>query len=62
MITFQIETTVAAVATDGLVKCSRNVVMQPDTVVKSIHDKTYDVIVLPGGGAGAKAFCEVGRT
>ena len=44
---------------DGIVKCSRKVMIQPDTTLKAISENQYDVIVLPGGGGGAKVFCQV---
>ena len=33
---------------DGIVKCSRKVMIQPDTTLKAISENQYDVVVLPG--------------
>ncbi len=37
----------------GPVKCSRGTVLVPDTTIKDILDKSFSMIVLPGGLAGA---------
>jgi len=49
-----VETPAAAVT------CSRNVRLVPDTTLKHAISAapSYDIVVLPGGGPGAKAFCE----
>ena len=43
----------------GAVKCSRNVVIQPDTSLEEVSTKDFDIVVLPGGAGGAKNLCEV---
>lgn len=41
-----------------MVKCSRDVVLKPDMSLEdATKDRTYDMIVLPGGLGGANAFC-----
>ncbi len=37
----------------GAVTCSRGVVLQPDTDLASVENAAFDLIVLPGGAAGA---------
>ena len=44
---------VAAGLDDGLVKCSRGVVLMPDASLDEVLDQTFDMIVLPGGLPGA---------
>ncbi|WP_435103093.1 DJ-1 family glyoxalase III [Arhodomonas sp. AD133] len=48
-----IEVTVAALA-DGPVTASRGVVLEADTTLASVLADDFDMIVLPGGGEGAK--------
>ena len=41
------------------VKCSRGVVVVPDTSLDSaLSNGPYDAVILPGGGGGAKALAE----
>lgn len=46
------EVTVAGLAS-GPVACSRGVVLQPDTTLDAVADREFDLVVLPGGAAGA---------
>lgn len=38
----------------NVVKCSRDVQIKPDRTIKEVKDNIHDVVVLPGGGKGAK--------
>ena len=51
--------TVAGLEGEQAVTCSRKVMIKPDVALGSVADKEFDVIVLPGGGPGAKRFCDV---
>ena len=55
----QIDVTIAGLSGSGAVKCSRNVVIQPDTSLEEASTKDFDIVVLPGGAGGAKNLCEV---
>ena len=46
------------IAHSEVVTCSRNVKLVPDCSLTSVKGKTFDAIVLPGGGPGAKAMRE----
>lgn len=50
--------TTASVATDGdlVITCSRGVKLLADAPLVAVADNPYDVIVLPGGLAGAECF------
>ncbi|KAL7750448.1 hypothetical protein RI367_004222 [Sorochytrium milnesiophthora] len=48
--------TVAGLASAGAVKCSRDVKVVPDVSLAEVKDKQFNVVVLPGGLGGAKAF------
>ncbi|XP_017068927.1 protein DJ-1alpha [Drosophila eugracilis] len=53
----KIDVTIAGLDNCEPVKCSRSVVIVPDTSLEqAVNQKTYDVIVLPGGLAGNKAL------
>jgi len=54
----QIDVTIAGLSGRDVVKCSRDVNIQPDTSVHDVKDKLCDVLVLPGGGKGAQNICE----
>jgi putative intracellular protease/amidase len=59
-IDFQVSVTVAGLSGTDPVKCSRNVVVCPDTSLQDAVTKApFDVIVLPGGLQGAKNLAEV---
>lgn len=47
-------TVVTAGLTDGPVTASRHVVLVPDTTWDEVDPETFDWIILPGGGPGAK--------
>uniref|UniRef100_U5EU18 Putative transcriptional regulator dj-1 n=1 Tax=Corethrella appendiculata TaxID=1370023 RepID=U5EU18_9DIPT len=53
-----VEVTVAGLNGTDPVKCSRDVVIKPDTSFESASKNEYDCIVLPGGLGGSKAMCE----
>lgn len=38
---------------EGLVRCSRGVVLMPDTTLDAVLNESFDMLVLPGGLAGA---------
>lgn len=48
-----IDVTVAGVAGDQPVRCSRGVVITPDVALEDVGDD-FDVLVLPGGAEGAR--------
>lgn len=48
--------TVAGLAGSDPVKCSRDVVIVPDTSLESAKVNKYDVVILPGGLGGSKAM------
>ncbi|KAI9103305.1 Dj-1 activation By catechol quinone modification [Phlyctochytrium arcticum] len=50
-----ISVTVAGLKSSQPVTCSRNVVLVPDLALSDINEE-FDMIVLPGGLAGAEAF------
>lgn len=53
-----VDVTVAGLPSENVVKCSRDVKIQPDIGVSSASSKgPFDVIILPGGLGGAKAMC-----
>lgn len=51
---------VAGLQSAESIRCSRNVVIKPDTSLADALDRAalFDVIVLPGGADGATAFAE----
>jgi protein DJ-1 len=52
--------TVAGLESADPVECSRQVKVVPDCALTAITDTTaYDVVILPGGMGGAKAFAAV---
>ncbi|MEN3754621.1 protein deglycase YajL [Mangrovibacter yixingensis] len=53
-----ISVTTASVASDGdlVIPCSRGVKLLADAPLVAVADNPYDVIVLPGGLAGAECF------
>ena len=55
----KIHTTISGLCDDSIITCSRDVKLKPDTDLSSVSEKTFDIIILPGGGPGAKAFCAV---
>ncbi|KAG5307408.1 PARK7 deglycase, partial [Acromyrmex insinuator] len=59
-----ITVTAAGVQDSNCVKCSRDVKICTESLFKDVQEKSYDVVVLPGGLGGAKTFTsseEVGR-
>lgn len=58
-----VEVTLAGVDGPSAVRCSRGVLLMPDTALSDVSGN-FDVIVLPGGAGGAARLCtssEVGR-
>ncbi|XP_046820162.1 protein dj-1beta-like isoform X1 [Vespa crabro] len=54
-----VSVTIASLGDSECVKCSREVKICADTKLANVNDKEkYDVIILPGGLGGAKAFAE----
>ncbi|KAK7093912.1 Parkinson disease protein 7 homolog [Littorina saxatilis] len=54
-----VDVTLAGVGHKGPIKCSRDVSIVPDAAVEDALKKgPYDVLVLPGGGGGAKILAE----
>jgi putative intracellular protease/amidase len=43
------------------VVCSRNVKIVPDVSLDSVHEKTYDAVIVPGGLKGAEDCASVNR-
>ncbi|XP_034180743.2 protein dj-1beta [Osmia lignaria lignaria] len=59
-----IQVTVAGITDSECVKCSRDVKICADAKLQDAVNKTYDVVILPGGLGGSKAFAtsaEVGK-
>merc|ERR1712212_329057 len=54
----KINVTIAGLNGDVMVACSRGVIIKPDVSLDSVKNNLYDVLVLPGGGQGAKNMCE----
>nr|XP_054768872.1 Parkinson disease protein 7 homolog [Lytechinus pictus] len=55
----EVKVTVAGLFGKDPVICSRNVTIVPDvTLDEAVSQGPYDVIILPGGGPGAKNLCE----
>jgi len=48
--------TIAGIESSEPVTCSRNVVVVPDCDLSSVLERDFDVIVLPGGAAGARCL------
>ena len=55
----QVDVTIAGLAGDGPVTCSRNVVIKPDAAFTDAIKKDYDVIICPGGIKGAESLAAV---
>jgi len=51
-----VKVTLAGLLSASPVTCSRDVVLVPDTSLASVLGTTFSLVVLPGGGPGAKAF------
>ncbi|XP_073819321.1 dj-1beta [Musca autumnalis] len=51
-----ITVTVAGLTGSEPVKCSRDVVIVPDTALESVKENKFDVVILPGGLGGSKAL------
>ena len=56
---FQVDVTLAGLEGTDPVKCSRNVVLVPDTSLDSVMSREFDVVVFPGGAGGAKNLAAV---
>ena len=55
----QIDVTVAGLNGDAEVKCSRSVVIRPDTsLTAALAQSPYDAVILPGGLKGAEALAD----
>ncbi|XP_037813981.1 protein dj-1beta-like [Lucilia sericata] len=53
-----VKVTVAGLSGTEPVKCSRDVVILPDTSLEASKSNKYDVVILPGGLGGSKAMAE----
>lgn len=51
----KVEVTVAGVAGDGAVTCSRGVRLVPDVALSAVSTE-FDAVIMPGGAAGAHAL------
>eukprot|EP00761_Pharyngomonas_kirbyi_P002844 gb/GECH01002848.1/.p1 GENE.gb/GECH01002848.1/~~gb/GECH01002848.1/.p1 ORF type:complete len:186 (+),score=49.55 gb/GECH01002848.1/:1-558(+) len=51
-----ITVTVVSVAPNKKITASRKVVIEADDVIDNVKDKTFDIIALPGGKAGAEGL------
>ena len=54
----QIKCVIAGLAGSGPVKCSREVVLVPDTSLEEAKAGTYDAVILPGGLGGTRLLQE----
>ncbi len=52
-----LEVTIGGLDGPEPVKCSRGVVVTPDIDLHEVVNRTFDVVVLPGGGEGAQRLC-----
>ncbi|XP_065371310.1 protein dj-1beta [Calliphora vicina] len=53
-----VKVTVAGLSGTEPVKCSRDVMILPDTSLEASKSNKYDVVILPGGLGGSKAMAE----
>ena len=51
--------TVAGLSGDGVVKCSRSVLLKPDQGLEQVKSNKYDALVLPGGKVGTDNLAAV---
>ena len=51
---------IAGVEGADAVHCMKDTKIKPDEALHAVKDHEYDVIILPGGNGGAKAFSAVG--
>ena len=49
---------VAGLDHGNVVECSRGVKIQPDVALDTVNLDSVDMVILPGGMAGAKAFAQ----
>ncbi|PBC28746.1 hypothetical protein APICC_00400 [Apis cerana cerana] len=59
-----VDVTIAGLTENPYVKCSRNVKIHVDTKLQDVINQKYDIVILPGGLDGSKAFAssaEVGK-
>ena len=54
----KISVTLAGLKSDENVKCSRNIVLKPDTALASVANDIFDAVLIPGGGNGAKNLAD----
>ncbi|MGD8710992.1 MAG: DJ-1/PfpI family protein, partial [Ectothiorhodospiraceae bacterium] len=47
---------VAAALHPGIVRASRGVHLKPDVTLEAVAEEDFDMVVLPGGAAGARAL------
>lgn len=51
--------TIAGLEGVGPVKCSRDVMLVPDSALSDVAQQKFDLVVIPGGDGGAKRIAEV---
>lgn len=55
----KIKVTIAGLQGANPIKCSRDIVIVPDTSIQDAAKESYDVVILPGGLKGAESLAQV---